>query len=504
MGAPGSVFRRSMNADLAQPEPTFAHYLDLLRRQSWLIVAVIATAILTAALVSFTRESVYRASTQIVVGQGGGVFQPQFGSAVEPFTQTMTNLLKSNVVANEVIRNLGLNTPADDLLKHVHVSTRPQSSVLVVNYDAPLDEDPERVLSEIGDVFTSLVDEKLGERRAATGSEALPLISATVFDPAHLQASKVSPRPLRNITLAGLLGLALSLVLAVARDSVDVRIRRKSDAEEWFGAPVVGTLPKGLRVRPPLGLATRPSPRNPMFANALQLLRANLEFSSLTGPTIVVTSALPEEGKSTVAANLCVALASAGNDVICVEGDVRKPRLHEYLGITSPTGLVDVLEGRLTLDKGLVNVPLRIPLRWVAPQQGRAKAAATSSASGPGRLRALLCGTRPAESVVSQLFANEQIGQLIQDLGRKAKYVIFDTPPMLLVGDAFPLLTQADSVLVVAREGRTTKESAESVHATLNALGVESVGVILTDARRLSGFGYSYGYGQKDERLTAV
>ena len=489
---------------MTESEPTFAHYVDLLRRQVWRIVLLTALAIAAAAVASLTREPVYRASTQIVVGQGGGVFQAQFGSAVEPFTQTMTNLLKSNVVAETVVTNLNLNTTPENLLKHVDVSTKPQSSVLDVNFDAPLDENPVEVLLELGEVFTALVDQKLGEGRATTGNEAaLPVITATVFDPAHLQAAKVSPRVIRNIVIAGLLGLALSLIFAVVRDSSDVRIRRKSDAEEWFGSPVVGTLPKGLRGKPPFGLAAaRPVSRNPMFANALQLLRANLEFSSVNGPTIVVTSALPEEGKSTVAANLSVALASAGNDVICVEGDVRKPRLHEYLGVTAQVGLVDVLEGRSKLDMALVDVPLTNSMHF--PAVTKPRSGTNRPPGSAGTLRALLSGRRPTEPMLGQLFTSERVDQLINALARQAKYVIFDTPPLLLVGDAFPLLARADSILVVAREGHTTKDSAESVQATLRALGATSTAVIVTDARSTVGYGYEYGYGTTADRLSAV
>ena len=430
---------------------------------------------------------------QVVVGQGGGVFEAQFGSAVEPFTQTMTNLLKSNIVAQRVVENLNLDTTPEELLKHIHVSTRPQSSVLVVDYDAPLSDQPERVVRELGDVFTTLVDEKLGASRADATNSTLPVITATVFDPAHLEADRVSPRPVRNIAFAGLIGLVLGLILGIARDSTDLRIRGKSDAEEWFGAPVTGTLPKGLRGKPPFGIAGRPVPRDPAFANALQLLRANLEFSSLKGPTIVITSALPEEGKSTVAANLSVALASAGNDVICVECDVRKPRIHEYLGLRPSDGFVDVLELRTTLDEALLTVPLRTTT--TTTREG---------AVAQGRLRVLLSGTRPTEPMLTQLFVSERIDELLKALGKRAKYVIFDTPPMLLVGDAFPLLTRADSVLVVAREGRTRKESAEAVRATLQALGTEAFSVILTDARATTGYGYGYRYGYGENRLSAV
>src|SRR5207247_7572751 len=115
------------------------------------------------------------------------------------------------------------------LLGRVHVSTSPDSSVLDVSYETSDRPEAVRVLAEMGAVFTGLVRQKLGEPRTR-GAE----ITATVFDPAHLEPGRVSPRPARTLGIAGALGLAIALVLALVRESLDNRIRGRRDAEKWF------------------------------------------------------------------------------------------------------------------------------------------------------------------------------------------------------------------------------------------------------------------------------
>ena len=144
-------------------------------------------------------------------------------------------------------------------------------------------------------------------------------------------------------------------MLAFARESLDDRIRSSRDAEEWFGAPVVGTLPKPTRGARPAGVAgTRHETEG--LLEAMNLLRANLEFSpnGVAGPTILVTSALAREGKTTVAANLASVLAMGGHNVICVEADARRPALRGYMGVPAQTeGLLEVLNGDVDLDGAL-------------------------------------------------------------------------------------------------------------------------------------------------------
>ena len=480
------------NHPMTRTHSDFMSYLRVLRRFWWLVALVTIVTLASAVLVTSLQKPVYRSSMKVVVGQGGGVFTPQFGSTVDPFTATMSNLLRSEVVASTVIRRLGLSTTPTALLKHLGVVTKPSSSVLEVSFSSGNGPLATSILRQIGIVFTTLVRRKL-----AAPSKGTQPITATVFDDAHLEPGQISPRPVRSLSIAGVLGLGLGLLLAFAAGSLDTRIRSREEAEEWFGAPVIGTLPKGFRGRRSLAIVTGGSGRadSQRQIDALLLLRANLEFSTvLSGTTLLVTSAHPEEGKSTVTANLAVALASSGKDVICVEADLRRPRLMHYLDMpSSGSGLAEVVEKRVDLRSALKDVPLpastfsshKIPailrpeLRGDEPRKA-------------GRLRVLMGGTPQRDP--GDLLTAERVEGVVEELSAYADYVLFDAPPILLVGDAFPLARAADGVIIVARGSSTRRASAEAVRTTMHALAVDNVGVVLTDWAENDGYAYGYGY----------
>lgn len=491
------------------PEPSsppLLHYLHVVRREAWLIVAVVVIAVGTAAFVStYVQDPVYRASMKIVVGQGGGVFQPQYGAQVQPFTLTMTNLLQSDIVASTVIDNLQLKAAPKALLGRLSVTSRTESSVLELAYDSASKEQAVVILSEIGSVFATLVDQRLGSGAEGTVPGQAPLvpITASVFDPAHLEPGAISPRPKRTVAIAGVLGLVIGLVLAFARDALDDRIRGRRDAEEWFGAPVIGELPKELGRRP-YGLRGASPPRDPAVVEALYRLRANLQFSQggISGPVLVVTSAVTDDSHSIVAANVAVTLALAGLDVICVEADMRRPQLERALDVSAgPLGLVDVLEDDVDVDTVLEDVPLGLPVaarnesRRLRRGRGRRKGSAETSESVGveravhGSLRVLPVGRVPPNP--ADVFTRDRTADLLDRLRKRAQYVVIDTPPLLTFGDAFPVLSLADNIVVVARDGQATRGIADSVRSTLSGLGVRKFSIVLTHSS-VAGHGVSY------------
>jgi tyrosine-protein kinase len=499
--------------DPVNEQPALHHYLRVLRRQAWVIVLCTATALAVAVVATASTTPVYRASMGVVVGQGDGLFQPESGGAVEPFTLTMSNVIRANIIAETVIRNLGLKDSPQELLENVQVRSKPASSLLEVSYDSTSKREAVAVLSEMGRVFEQLVDRKLRARvrqpGGATGNGDAG-ITANVFDPAHLEPGRVSPKLLRNLAFAGALGLALGLVFAFVREALDDTIRRRRDAAEWFGAPVIATLPSGQRGKPVAASFSGRRWRDRF--EALQLLRAKLQFapSTVSRPVIVVTSGQEGEGKSIAAANIGLALTAAGKDVICVDADVHRPRLHDYLGLPgNRPGFADVLDQRAELDDVLLEVPLS-PVAvgrdvgrsrgWSMAKLGSMAKLDAASDGQPlaalssewGRLRAITAGHQDATPPGP--FDERRVAELLEDLWNNAHYVVFDTPPVLLVGDAFPLLIAADRVIVVARRGWTAKGTAEAVRATLDGLGIDKISVILTDSDEREGFRYGGGY----------
>lgn len=188
-------------------------YVRLIGRL-WLVATVTIVCVGAAAAYTDLQKPVYRASMKIVVGQGSSFFQPDTANAIEPFTQTMGDLLKSAVVASRVIDRLQLSIDPATLQKNLTVTTQPLAAVLDVSYD---DTDRERgrlVLAEVGQVFTELVQEQLDNSPVKSGKQG---VSVAVFDPAHTVPGVVRPKPLLYLGVATVLGLALGAVAMLFR-----------------------------------------------------------------------------------------------------------------------------------------------------------------------------------------------------------------------------------------------------------------------------------------------
>jgi uncharacterized protein involved in exopolysaccharide biosynthesis len=176
----------------------------------WLIALVTLLAVAAAAAYTKTQPPVYRASMKIVVGQGAAFFQPDSANATEPFTQTMTDLVKSDVVAGVVVQRLHLDISSATLLNNLTVATQPLSAVLDVSYDDTDRVRGQRILAEVGQVFSELVQDRFNQTDKSTAKTAP--VSVTVFDPAHTLPTPIRPKPALYLGVATVLGMALGLV----------------------------------------------------------------------------------------------------------------------------------------------------------------------------------------------------------------------------------------------------------------------------------------------------
>jgi capsular polysaccharide biosynthesis protein/MinD-like ATPase involved in chromosome partitioning or flagellar assembly len=471
-------------------------YLAVLNRQAWLILLVTGVTVAIAAALTFSKSPVYRASMKMFVSQSTTPGTPgEFGST--ELMQTMTNLLHSQVVADRVISDLNLRTTPSKFSKRLHSSFTPGSSVLDITFDSGNKRSAAIVLGRVGTVYDELVRDKLGEQSSSTVPQdnPLPVVDVTEFDPPHTASTPISPKPVRTMAFAGVLGLAFGIALAFLREGLDERIRNRSDAEHWLGAPVIATLPRRLRGgRRATVVEARDA--NPALVASVEVLRANLLYAQPPelGRSLLVTSPMPAEGKSFVAANLAYALALSGEDVICVDADLRRPSLHRYFGLERSTGGVsEVFTGRLEADEALREIRL---IEAVArnPLDGRAAAGQAATTvrvgSSEGRLRVLTAGAMSGTSRdPATTVSGERVQDLIDQMHQEADFVIFDGPP-LFVAEVFPLAIKSDRVLVVARQGRTTREKARSAQSTLSGLGVAHVSVVLTDAAAIDDYRY--------------
>jgi len=457
---------------LAETSPPLRQFLRFAKRQAWLIALVPVLTVAASAFIVQREASVYRASMGIGVAESGA--RPPLGSPA--LMQTMKNILKSNVVAQGVVTQLGLPISSAALSKKIRVQYQPDSSVLNVSYDSTDKSEALSVVGQTGVEFQRVAHERLGVSDSFKRPGPL-LIVASVVDPPHLEAGRVSPQPKQTLAFAAILGLALGLILAYARESLDDRIRSRDEAEKAFGAPVVGVLPRGFSHQPSTN--GPPQPRQEA-QQALQTLCANLEAASSgdDGSTFLVTSPLERDKPADVVANLAVALARGGHDVLCIDADVRRPTLDRLLGVSARThGLFSVVEDGIPAEAALEEVALAGP-----STNGQANDA--SRARPGGRLLLLPAGAPPADGTA--VISSQRLLEIVVQLSARSRYTLIHSPGLLShMSGAASIAADVDSVLVVARQGRTRREWAENVRLTLKALGTRKIALILTDVRTI-------------------
>jgi capsular polysaccharide biosynthesis protein/MinD-like ATPase involved in chromosome partitioning or flagellar assembly len=502
-------------------------YASVLKRQ-WLIVVLVPVLALTAAVGYVNAATpIYEASAKVVVGQGNSLFAPGLSVDVTAFTQTISNLFSSNVVAQQTINDLGLKTTPTRLLSNLNVASQPNGAVLNVTYTDPNKQRAVRVLSTLGAVFTSLVDTKLAGSQAKTaptvpGAGTQP-VSAVVFDPSHLDPGAVSPKVKTSIAVAVILGIVGGILLALFRDAVSSSIKSEAEAEAAYGARSIGSVPRGTLGMTLTQVALLPNKSRVKVTEAMNMLAARLRYSaSVQHGVIVVTGARPEDGKTTIVAHLGAELAAAGNDVIVVEADLHRPALNRLLGqpaqqpgvreigagVMDPVGALVEIEASLqvsrppALEVSAVSGVTAMP-RGSASGRGQSRRRPRGQEGDrvgegepgrrPGRLRLLPAGSAPGNPM--NLLSLGNVSSLIAALREEADYVIVDTPPLLLAGEAYPLIQLADAVVVVCRRGSTRHHDATRAREILDSLNVRNYSVALTEADTPAGEYYGYaGY----------
>jgi capsular exopolysaccharide synthesis family protein len=494
--------------------------LRSIRRFWWVIVAATVAAAAVAWAVTETSSSpgpprrMYQATTSLynTAGTTGGFG----GQNVYSDPKTIVGFLEADEVLAGVKTELGFEGTTEQLASMVEGSVDEDTNFLEITATSP---NPD-VAKDVADAFTDellafisaglhrqnltqaegVQDDIKGLRdqiEAATTDQDTASLTAQLetkraeykrlidpnVDPGFAVLSTrvapvdttgfEAPRSLMvRLGIAIILGLLGGLALALLIGRVDTRIRTKRSAEERFGLPVLAEIPVlPRRARSKLITSAEPGSR---YAEAFRILGAEL----VRGPraqrrngngnqsgaggrppqVVVVTSAGPAEGKTTVAANLAVALADTDRKVIVLSCDFRRPKIHALFGVEPSPGLAEFLandDGGPILDR--VGVPVMVDGVRLVPS-GRAVAQPSELLHSAG-LRRLLAEARAAADIV-----------------------IIDTTPILAVSDAAFIAPDADAVLLVARSGRTTGEVAERTSELLARLGCPAVGVALNRA----------------------
>lgn len=446
-------------------------YLRLLRRRWKLVALCTLVAIAAASAATYTRTKIYTATSKLFVSttstSSADANNAYAGALLtQQRVKSYVDIISSVREAQLVIADLDLSIPASVVADKISASAPLDEVVINVSVSDPDPGQAQRLAEAVGRTFPDLVDEI--ERPVGGVSP----VRVSVVQPPGLPTEPTSPRPNLNLALGLLIGLAVGIGGAVLRETFDTRVRTREAVEALVGAPALGLLPRDPQsVKRPLVVAV--DPRSP-HAESFRQLRTNLQFVDVEHhlSSVVVTSALLGEGKSTTACNLALAIAEAGSRVVLVEGDLRRPRVDEYLGLEGAIGLTSVLLG---------SVPLEVALQpW-----------------GDKGLRVLSSGPLPPNP--SELLGSTAMQTLLGQLEELADLVIIDAPPVLPVTDAAVLGAMASGVVLVVDASKTRRDAVRHAADQVRAVGATLLGSVLTQmptkGPEAYGYGREYGYG---------
>ena len=352
-----------------------------------------------------------------------------------------------------------------------------------------------------------LYDGLLTKLREAGVSAGLKSSNIRIVDPAMIPSSPSRPAKTRNVALAFVVGLVGGIGLALMREYMDNTVKTPDDIETLARLPSLAVVPQfeatdgngaGGRQKLLPGLSSNGHgkrmelvaqhlPKSQM-SEAFRALRTSLLLSRADHPpqVILVTSALPREGKTTAAANLAVTLAQLGDKTIVVDADLRKPGVGRLLNMSGGNyaGLSSYLAGASSLDLVIVPHPT-IP-----------------------NLAAIPTGPLPPNP--ADLLSSHKVAEAIAELRKRFKFIVIDSPPVMAATDAVILSVQTDGVLLVVRSGETPKEAFTRTRDLLVSVKCNILGVVLNAVDASAPdyyysyryYPYSYGYGPQEAMNT--
>ncbi|UJP08925.1 polysaccharide biosynthesis tyrosine autokinase [Microbacterium sp. KUDC0406] len=437
-------------------------------RKNWILILVLLLAGLGGgAVYAFAQTPKYVASTQLYVSvrtEGAATGDLVQGTTfARQMVTSYVDIVNTALVLEPVIDKLGLDVSATALSKEIS-ATAPLNTVLI---DISVtNSDPERAAKIANAVAESFTDAVQGTLEKPTAEDASSPVQINVTEPATAPTAASSPNVRMLILLGGLLGLALGIGIALLRTVLDNRIHTLSDLEGITEKPVLGGIAFDPEA-PKRPLIVHADPRSPR-AESFRSLRTNLQFLDVEGgPRIfVISSAGPGEGKSTTTANLAIALAETGARVALIDGDLRLPRIADYMGLEGGVGLTDVLIGKMEVADALQ--------KW-----------------GSNELYVLASGRVPPNP--SELLGSAAMDQVLQPLGQYFDYVLIDAPPLLLVTDAAVIGRKTRGIILVAASGRTKKQELAGAVQALETAGVGLLGTVVTKLPTKGPDSYGYG-----------
>jgi Mrp family chromosome partitioning ATPase/capsular polysaccharide biosynthesis protein len=524
-----------------QEHSTLRDYLQVLRRRKWIVLTAVVVVPVAAYLFSAQQQSKYRATAEVLLSRQNlsqslnGVQDPSLSIQPDRLAQTQADLAQVPPVIERTLRAAQATgiTPAE-FAADSSVSAKTDADLLTFNfthhdpalaarlateyarqyiaYRTQLDtqalskartqvQDRIAQLELGGDTKSALYASLVERDQQLQTMQALQTANASLVREAQ-GASKVQPRPTRNAILGLFLGLVLGVGLAFLREALDTKVRTSDEVARKLDLPILARIPAPPRqFRTANKLAMLADPEG-VHAEPFRVLRTNVEFANLEvkAKTMMVTSAVEEEGKSTTAANLAVAFARSGKRTILVDLDLRRPFLNKFFPLGRRPGLTDVALRHVSVEEALAPYPLTDGPSWSLKNRMSGNGTVTIA----GRLEVI--GTGPLPPNPGEFLGSHVVDEILAELAERADLVLIDAAPLLSVGDALALSARVEALLLVARIDRMRRPIVRELQRTLEASPARPLGVIVTaaDSDETYGYGYSYkgryaGYARRPE-----
>lgn len=439
-------------------------YLRVLRRRWRWVVALVCAGAAVAAFSSFTTAPTYRATSSVF-------FSLPFGNSANDLAQGSTFaqnqassyalLATTPTVLGPVIEELVLDVSVRELARQVSTEVVPDTVVVQVSATDATPEAAARLANAVTERLVITVG-----NLAPVDDEGRATVTATTVAEAAPSNAPVAPRTTLNVAVGLLAGLALGVLLAVARERTDTRVRTREDLAQITELPLLASFDNPGHQDGRRDLVVASAPRG-LEAEAFRSLRTAVQFSVRPGAplALLVTSSRPAEGKSTVAANLALAMADAGLRVVLIDADLRRPSVAATFDLVDSVGLTNVLIGQLELDDALQSY-------------------------GVSGLQVLTAGPLPPNP--SELLATPDMAQLLERLGATHDVVLVDSPPLLAVTDATILSRLVDRTIVVSDASRSRRGPLVQSLGLLEQAGGRVAGLVFTHVRRSGEDVYGY------------
>lgn len=439
---------------------TIAEFFTALRKRWWYVFVPVVVACVASVVWSKMTDPVY-------VSRASVYFSLPFASSANDLNQGVTytqqqvgsyaQLATKPIVLQRVITDLHLSTTPKLLADSVGAKPLPDSVIVDISASGST---PERSAQLANSVATQLgvVVQDLSPKSESGRSSVQVTTVAAATPPSFASV----PNTRQNLAVAGLGSFLLGLVLALARERLDNRVRDESDLPPNVG--VLGTIQDNRDARRnPLLFGRKiagtslSSRRAQVRAESFRWLRTRLRFADVDNPirVLVVTSSVSGEGKTSTVVNLAYSLAEGGERVLLIDGDLRRPRVASHLGVEGSIGLTDVLAGTVSIETATQ--------RYTTDN-----------------FFILASGPSPANP--SELFGTQAMADLIRNARAAYDLVLIDTPPLLPVIDAAVVGAAADGVMLVVRYGKTTTQQVEGAIDALRSVDARLLGVVINRA----------------------